>query len=139
MRKQKENFTLFSNVFIPINYDSSSINKRQLKDIRKMCKSYVDKRKAIWSNDVSEIEEKRISNERIRDDIIYEVSLLSLNETTTYELIKTMDMDKYKDIKGILSYLLFQIDNKSMNELLNCLKIDDGIRLYSHFGVEFSA
>lgn len=138
-RKQKENFTLFSNVFIPLNYDSSSINKRQLKDIRKKCSLYVEKRKAIWSNEFSDSKEKRIMNERIRDDLIQEVSLLNMNETTTYELIKTIDMDKYKEIVGILSFLLFQVNNESMNNLINCLKIDKEIRRYSYFGVEFNA
>ena len=138
-RKQKENFTLFSNVFIPINYDLSIINWKQLKGIRKDCESYMDKRKAIWSSDSSDSEEKRITNERVRDDLIYKISSLSINETTTYELIKTMDMDKYKNIKGILSYLLFQIENKSMNNLINFLKVDSEIRRYSYFGVEFSA
>lgn len=76
---------------------------------------------------------------RIRGNLMYDVSTMNLNETTTYELIKTMDMDKYSSIKGILSYLLFQIENNSMNNLLNGLKKDDEIREYCHFGVEFSA
>jgi len=130
---------LFSNVFVPLNYDLNSINRKQLRDIRKKCESYADKRKAIWSNEYSDSKEKRISNERVRDELTYEISLSTINETTTYELIKTMDMDRYKEIKGILSYLLFQIDNKSMDRLLNCLKIDDETRLYSYFGVQFSA
>ena len=138
-RYNLKEYKLFSNVFIPINYDSKLRNMYQIKDIREKCELYVSRTKAIWSNEYSDSEEKRNLTERLRSDLIYDISNMSVNETTTYELIKTMDMDKYKDIKGILSYLLFQIDNKSMNTLLNYLKIDDEIRLYSHFGVEFSA
>ena len=53
-----------------------------MKDIRKKCSLYVEKRKAIWSNEFSDSKEKRIMNERIRDDLIQEVSLLNMNETT---------------------------------------------------------
>lgn len=48
-------------------------------------------------------------------------------------------MEKYNSIKGIISYLLFQINNKSMNNLIGLLKIDKEIRAYSYFGVKFSA
>lgn len=51
-------YKLFSNVFVPLNYDSNSINWKQLKDIRKDCESYMDKRKAIWSSDISDSKEK---------------------------------------------------------------------------------
>lgn len=132
-------YKLFSNVFIPIDYDLNSRNKQQLKKIRDDCESYTNKVKAIWSNEFSGTEEKRIMTARIRGNLMYDVSTMNLNETTTYELIKTMDMDKYSSIKGILSYLLFQIENNSMNNLLNGLKKDDEIREYCHFGVEFSA
>lgn len=138
-RYNLKEYTLFSNVFTPLNYDSASINKRQLKTIRDKCISYCNKIKAIWSNTISCSEEKRIETERLRGDLIYDVSELSINETTTFELIKTMDMEKYKEIKGILSYLLFQINNQSMTNLINCLEKDEETRLYSHFGVEFSA
>jgi hypothetical protein len=99
----------------------------------------VNKVKAIWSNEFSDTEEKRITTDRLRNDLIFDISNMTLNETTTYEIIKTMDMDKYKNIKGILSYLLFQIENKSMKILLSYLKKDEEIRKYSYFGVEFSA
>jgi len=132
-------YKLFSNVFIPVNYDSKLRNMYQIKDTREKCESYVSKVKAIWSNEFSDTEEKRITTDRLRNDLIFDISNMTLNETTTYEIIKTMDMDKYKNIKGILSYLLFQIENKSMKILLNYLKKDEEIRKYSYFGVEFSA
>jgi hypothetical protein len=138
-RKQKEDYILFSNVFIPINYDSNSANWKQIKSIRDMSYNYIKKRKAIWSNDDYELTEKLLMNDRIKEELLYFISNISINETTIYELIKTIDMDKYSEIKTTMMMVLFCSYNKSLELLLNYLKKDKEIRQYSHFGVEFSA
>lgn len=138
-RKQKEDYILLSNVFEPLNYDSNSRNLYQLKSIRDLCYSYINKKNAIWSNDDYETEDKVLMCDRIKEEMLYTISNMSINETTTYELIKTIDMDKYSEIKGTIMFLLFCSNNNSMNNLLNCMKKDNKINKYSHFNVEFEA
>ena len=76
--------------------------------------NYIKKRKAIWANDDYELVEKVLMNDRIKEEILCFISNMSINETTTYELIKTIDMDKYSEIKTTMMMILFCSYNKSL-------------------------
>jgi hypothetical protein len=142
-QKRNKEYILFSNVFQPTNYDLNARNKPQVKDIRNSCERYVEIKNKIWIDSdkcsKEEIEEKRIETKKLQDDLIYDFSNLSINESTMYELIKTIDMEKYSKIRGIMFKLIFVSNNKSINNLLNSMKIDTKITKYSYFNTEFSA
>ena len=114
-------------------------NKRQLKNIRESLLSYTNKRKAIWKNESMDYEEKRISVNRLREEMLYDFNKISINESTFYELVKTIDNDNYKEIRNVLFDILFNLDNFYTTEMFkNLKKSEESTKSYEFFGLKLT-
>ena len=125
--------------FVTDNYNRGSVNKRQLKNIRESLLSYTNKRKAIWKSESMDYEEKRISVNRLREEMLYDFNKISINESTFYELVKTIDNDNYKEIRNVLFDILFNLDNFYTTDMFkNMKKSEESTKSYEFFGLKLT-
>lgn len=125
----------FSTMFEPIG-DKSSINWRQVANVRKACTKYSAARQSIWTKDSLDNDEKRLLCQREKEDLNFDTSKVKLNPATMYELIKTIDDDKYKDIKSVIFDVLFLSNKDRMKEYMAQMEKDVDEHTYKFYNIE---
>ena len=84
-------------------------------------------------------EEKRISVNRLREEMLYDFNKININESTFYELVKTIDNDNYKEIRNVLFDILFNLDNFYTTEMFKNMKKSEGsTKSYEFFGLKLA-
>ena len=102
-------------------FNSNSVNKKQVNKIIKMCETTTSSINAVWSKDYYSIEEKYILTSQYKDNLVFDIQKLKINIHTMFSLIEHTDMKKYSHISKLLFYALFNYKNNEIIEIMTKL------------------
>lgn len=137
------NFLPIADIFRPKEYDWDSVNKKQVNNIMQLAKDTSDYIKMISSN-VFFYEDRHCYISRAKEELLYEINKMKINEHTMYRLLKNLEDNHNTPIKNLLFYVLFNYKNDILTAMLDQY---DKNNIYLHedkngeiciYGVNFS-
>lgn len=102
-------------------FNSNSVNKKQVNKIIKMCETTTSSINAVWSKDYYSTEEKYLLTSRYKENLVFDIQKLKINIHTMFSLIEHTDMKKYSHISKLLFYVLFNYKNNDIIEIMTKL------------------
>jgi hypothetical protein len=146
-RHKRENleFAPFSSLLLPkAQFDSSSVNYGQIKQILSAVRDMKSEVSSIWESlgDKCENEEKFLLISIVKQKYTDYIKSLRLNSNTAYYLLLSIEQEKNRDISRHLFYSLFSIPNKDFLDLVEksrtpvgCLVQDDcgSVKIYGKY------
>lgn len=117
-KSKGSNFLSLSEIFKPLNYDKNKVNKQQIVKIMEMAENTYAYNQMIAQNSCLSSEEKHIHITKAKEDLLYEINRMKLNEHTMYRLLKNIDEQKNSSTRNLLFYLLFNYKNEILTDLL---------------------
>lgn len=116
------NFISLSECFKFDKYNPNSVNWKQIKKIVTLCESTASSINTVWSREYYTNQEKYSLTDQIKEDLVYEIANLKINEHTLFLLISYMDMKKYLHISKLLFYVLFNYKNDMLIQIMHDMK-----------------
>jgi len=117
--KSKGNdFLSLANIFKPLDYDKNKVNKKQLNKIIDLAKNTYSYNQTIAQNSFLNNEEKHIYIGKAKEDLLYEINRMKINEYTMYRLLWNLEMEENSSIKNLLFYILFNYTNEILTNIL---------------------
>lgn len=102
-------------------YNPNSVNKKQINKIVQLCETTASAINAVWAKDYYTTEEKYTLTAQYKDDLVFEIQSIKLNNHTMLSLIERIDMAKYSHISKLLFYALFNYDNSTIVDIMKQL------------------
>lgn len=118
-KSKGSDFLPISEIFKPLDYDKNKVHKQQVSKIIEMAQNTVAYNKMIAQSSCLTSEEKHLHIVKAKEDLLYEINRMKINEHTMYRLLWTLDEQKNSSVKNILFYLLFNYKNDILTDLLN--------------------
>lgn len=112
-------FLPLSEIFRPLEYDKDKVSKPQINKIIEMAENTMSYNKMIAQNAFLSSEEKHAHILNAKEELLYEINKLKINEHTMYRLLWHLDLQKNSSIKNLLFYILFNYNNDVLTGLLN--------------------
>ena len=110
-------FLPVSDIFKPKNFDKDLVNKKQIVKIIKLASNTSDYIKMISGN-AAFYENRYYYITRAKEELLYEINRMKINEYTIYRLLKNMDNIPDTSTKNLLFYVLFNYKNDILTSLL---------------------
>jgi len=118
-KSKGSDFLSLADIFKPLDYDKNKVNKKQLRKIVELAKNTYVYNQSISQNSCLTNEEKHIHIVKSKEDLLYDINRMKINEHTMYRLLWNLNTKGNSSIKNLLFYILF---NYSNNILTNILK-----------------
>lgn len=118
-KSKGSDFLPISEILKPLDYDKNKVHKQQVSKIIEMTENTVAYNKMIAQSSCLTSEEKHLHIVKAKEDLLYEINRMKINEHTMYRLLWTLDEQKNSSVKNILFYLLFNYKNDVLTDLLN--------------------
>lgn len=112
-------FLTLSEIFKPLDYNKDKVSKPQINKIIEMAENTFSYNQMIAQNAFLTSEEKHSYILTAKEDLLYEINKLRINEHTMYRLLWHLDLQKNSHIKNLLFYVLFNYKNDTLVELLS--------------------
>lgn len=117
-KSKGSNFLSLAEIFKPLNYDKNKVHKQQVMKIIEMAENTYAYNQMIAQNSCLTSEEKHNHIVRAKEDLLYEINRMKINENTMYRLLWTLDEQKNSSTRNLLFYLLFNYKNEILTDLL---------------------
>lgn len=111
------NFLSVADIFRPKEYNKKLVNQKQVNKIMQLAKNTSDYIKMISSN-LSFYEDRYCYINRAKEELLYEINRMKINEHTMYRLLKKIEDKKNIYIKNLLFYVLFNYKNDILTAIL---------------------
>lgn len=118
-KSKGSDFTPIADIFKPIDFDKNKVNKQQVSKIIEMAENTYSYNKMISQNPCLMSDEKHEHIVRAKEDLLYEINRMKINEHTMYRLLWQLDTEKNSSIKNLLFYILFNYKNDVLTNLLS--------------------
>lgn len=118
-KSKGSNFLSLAEIFKPLDYDKNKVHKQQVTKIIEMAENTYAYNQMIAQNSCLTSEEKHAYIVRAKEDLLYEINRMKINEHTMYRLLWTLYDQKNSSIRNLLFYLLFNYKNEILIDLLN--------------------
>ena len=118
-KSKGKDFLMLSEIFKPINFDKDKVSKPQIAKIIEMAKNTYAYNQMIAQNSFLTSEEKHFYIVTAKEDLLYEINKMKINEHTMHRLLWHLDSQKNSAIKNLLFYILFNYKNDILTQLLN--------------------
>lgn len=105
-------------IFKPLNFDKDKVSKPQITRIIEMAENTLAYNKMIAQNSFITSEEKHAYIMNAKEDLLYEINKMKINEHTMFRLLWHLDLKKNSGIKNLLFYVLFNYKNDILTGLL---------------------
>lgn len=112
------NFLSIADIFKPKDYNKDLVNKKQVAKIIRFANNTSDYIKMVSCNPAL-IEDKYHYINRSREELLYEINRMKINEHTMYRLLRNLDKEHNSSIKNLLFYILFNYRNDILTNILN--------------------
>ncbi len=117
--KSKGNdFLPLAEIFKPMDFNNNKVNKQQVIKIIEMAENTYAYNQMIAQNSCLTSDEKHIHIIKAKEDLLYEINRMKINEHTMYRLLWNLDAQKNSAIKNLLFYILFNYNNDILTKLL---------------------
>lgn len=110
-------FMTLADVFKPYSYDWNLVDKRHVNRIIQMA-SDTDKYIKFVSWSSLPPEDKKCFIQRAKENLLFDINRLKLNEHTMYRVLWNMDREKDSAIKHMLFFVLFNYKNHILTDIL---------------------
>ena len=117
-KTSKKNLIKLRDIFKPDNYDKSKVKYKQIEKILDMAKNTVAYNKSIYMNKSIEPEDKKTYREFARDNFLYEINRMKINENTMYKLLCVLDSYQDLSVRNYLFYILYEYENETLTDML---------------------
>jgi len=117
-KSKGSNFLSLAEIFKPLEYDKNKVHKQQVTKIIELAKDTYAYNQMIAQNSCLTSEEKHIHIVRAKEDLLYEINRMKINEHTMFRLLWTLDEHKNSSTRNLLFYLLFNYKNEILTDLL---------------------
>jgi len=117
-KSQGSNFISFADIFKPLDYDKNKVNKKQLNKIIKLAQSTYSYNQCIAQNICLTNEERCMYISKAKEDLLYEVNRMKINEHTMYRLLWNLETNERSCIRNLLFYILFNYTNETLIHIL---------------------
>lgn len=117
-KSKGSNFLSLAEIFKPLDYDKNKVHKQQVTKIIEMAENTYTYNQMIVQNSCLTSEEKHIHIVRAKEDLLYEINRMKINEHTMYRLLWTLDEQKNSSTRNLIFYLLFNYKNEILTDLL---------------------
>lgn len=117
-KSKGSDFIPFSDIFKPDDFDKNLVNKKQVTKIIDMATKTVNYNKAIIQDILLTGEEKKLYMQRSKEDLLYKINRIKINEHTMYRLLWNIESMKNSSVGNLLFYLLFSYRNDILSDLL---------------------
>lgn len=118
-KSKGSDFWPLADIFKPANYDKNKVNKAQVAKIIKMAENTFSYNKMIAQNSCLSGDEKHIHIIKAKENLLYEINRMKINEHTMYRLLWNLDLQKNSSIKNLLFFILFNYKNETLTTLIN--------------------
>lgn len=118
-KSKGKDFMPISEIFRPISYNKNKVSKPQTTKILEMAEKTFTYNQMIAQNAFLTSEEKHIHIVKSKEDLLYEINRMKINEHTMYRLLWNLDLQKNSAIKNLLFYVLFNYKNDILTKLLS--------------------
>jgi hypothetical protein len=118
-KSKGSDFLSIAEIFKPKNYDINKVVKKQIPKILNLANTTLSYNKVVASDPFLSGEEKHERIVRAKENLLYDINRMKLNEHTMYRLLKQLESQKNLSIKNILFYILFNYKNDILTDLLN--------------------
>lgn len=117
--KSKGNdFLPLSEILKPVDFQKNKVHKQQVSKIIEIAENTYAYNQMIAQNSCLTSEEKHIYIIKAKEDLLYEINRMKINEHTMYRLLWNLDEQKNSAIKNLLFYILFNYKNDILTGLL---------------------
>lgn len=117
-RKSKgSQFMPLADIFKPNDYDWNLVNRRHVNRIIQLAND-TDKYIKFVSWSSLPPEDKKCFIQRAKDNLLFDINRLKINEHTMYRVLWNMDKDKDPSIKHMLFFVLFNYKNDILTNVL---------------------
>lgn len=110
-------FLSVADIIKPKSFDKDLVNKKQVNKIIQLAKSTSDYIKMISSN-LSFYEDRYCYINRAKEDLLYEINRMKINEHTMHRLLKKLEDKQNIYIRNLLFYVLFNYKNDILIDIL---------------------
>lgn len=117
-KSKGNNFLSFAEIFKPLEYDKNKVHKKQITKIVEMAENTYTYNQMIAQNSCLTSEEKHTRIVRAKEDLLYEINRMKINEHTMYRLLWTLCEQKNSSTRNLLFYVLFNYKNEILTDLL---------------------
>ncbi|MFG6378251.1 MAG: hypothetical protein K1W19_08060 [Lachnospiraceae bacterium] len=117
-KTEADNFAKLSECFQFSGFHAHSVNWKQTNKIVKLCETATSAINAVWSKDYYTTEEKYILTQRYKDDLVFGIQKMKINQHTLFILITYVDMEKYSRISKLLFFVLFNYKNEIIIDMM---------------------
>lgn len=114
-----DNFIPLSECFRFSDFNTNSVNWKQINKIVKMCESTTCAINAVWSKEYYSVEEKYLLSQRYKDDLVFFLQTMKINKHTIFILVTYIDIKKYSHISKLLFFILFNYEYNQISELMS--------------------
>lgn len=144
--KKSTSFVPFSQLFIPVDYNSKQVNYKQIREIidyMREAQAYI---KSVWSTEshmLSSTEKLIYVNDK-KEEVCEFINDKEINEHTMYKLITLVDAKEYSDISRFLMTTLFNYKNEQIinilkdKEKINTQLVQDANGNINIYGIKFA-
>lgn len=112
-------FLKLSDIFKPSDFSNDLVNKKQVTRILQLAEDTNKYIKAISSGYDYTNEERYLHIQNAKDDLLFEVNRMKINEHSMYRLLWNLDNNKNSAIKNLLFFILFNYKNDTLTQMLN--------------------
>ena len=117
-KSKGDNFLPLVEIFKPLNFDKNKVSKPQITKIIEMAENTLAYNKMIAQNSFITSEEKHAYIINAKEELLYEINKMKINEHTMFRLLWHLDLKKNSGIKNLLFYILFNYKNDILTGLL---------------------
>ncbi len=117
-KSKGSDFLPLADIFKPLDYDKNKVNKKQVNKIIELAKNTYSYNQTIAQNLYLNNEEKQIHILKAKEDLLYDINQMKINEHTMYRLLWNLDMERNSPIKNLLFYILFNYTNEILTNIL---------------------
>lgn len=118
-KSKGNNFLPLADIFKPLNYDKNKVSKPQINKIIDLAEKTYAYNQMIAQNSCLSGDEKHILIMRAKEDLLYDINKMKINEHTMYRLLRALDLKEHSKIKNLLFYILFNYKNRVLTNILN--------------------
>ena len=117
-KSKGSSFLSLVEIFKPLDYDRNRVHKQQVTKIIEMAENTYTYNQMIAQNSCLTSEEKHMHIIKAKEDLLYEINRMKINEHTMYRLLWTLSEQKNSSIRNLLFYLLFNYKNEILIDFL---------------------
>lgn len=118
-KSKGSDFLKFSEIFKPLDFDKNKVSKPQIKKIIELAEKTFTYNQAISQNSGYTNEEKHTLIKNSKENLLYDINKMKINEHTMYRLLCNLESNKNSKIKNLLFYILFNYKNDVLTNILN--------------------